>query len=82
MSDLSRLNGLKQELDKLRRRKIEIQSDLKSLDKEKTDLVTECKGFDIDPKELDNEILKQEDTLRTKLEEVKQGLENLNVTVR
>jgi len=75
---LEKLTALKKELDSLRRRKIEVQSDMKNLDKEKAKLLTECTALKVNPKEITAEIKKQEDIIETTINNVKRGLESLN----
>ena len=75
---LEKLTSLKKELDKLRRRKIEVQSDMKSLEKEKSKLLDECSELKVNPKDIKAEIQKQEADIETTINEVKRGLANLN----
>jgi len=72
------LTSLKKDLDKLRRRKIEVQSDLKNLEKEKSKLLAECDDLKVNPKDIASEIKKQEETIETTINNVKRGLESLN----
>ncbi|MEE9214906.1 MAG: hypothetical protein V3U54_08950 [Thermodesulfobacteriota bacterium] len=75
---LEKLTVLKKELDNLRRRKIEVQSDMKNLDKEKVKLLAECTALKVNPKAITEEIKKQEEIIETTINNVKRGLESLN----
>lgn len=80
-SNLEKLSALKTELDNLRRRKIEIQSDLKNLDAEKGKLLIECEKLKVNPKEITKEIDKQGLIIESTMESVKKELESLHVLV-
>ena len=75
---LEKLTALKKDLDSLRRRKIEVQSDMKNLDKEKAKLLVECTVLKVNPKYITVEIKKQEELIETTINNVKKGLEGLN----
>ena len=75
---LEKLTALKKDLDSLRRRKIEVQSEMRSLDKDKSKLLAECATLKVDPKDITAEIKKQEETIESTINNVKRGLESLN----
>ena len=81
MSDqnsMQRLTNLKTEIDRIRRRKIEIQAEMKNLESEKKTLLEECQKLNINSKDIDSEVTKQEQDIKNKIADVMSELRNLN----
>ncbi len=73
------LSDIKEKLESIKTKKIELSSYLKVLDKEKTRLLDECKKLGVDPKKLADEIILLEATLQKDVSDLKQRLDTIDV---
>ena len=79
MSIENELNDIKEKIEKIKTRKIELGSSIKILDKDKTQLLDECKNLGVDPKKLADEILKLEAELNKETLSLKTQLDAIDV---
>ena len=73
------LSDIKDKMERIKTKKIELGSSLKVLDKEKTQLLDECTKLGVDPKKLGDEISLLEATLQKEVSDLKQQLDDIDV---
>ena len=73
------LNLIKEKIESMKTKKIELRSTLKMLDKEKVQLLDECLKLGVDPKKLADEILVLEAKLQKDVSSLKAKLDEVDV---
>ena len=73
------LSDIKEKMETIKTKKIELGSSLKVLEKEKAQLLDECTKLGVDPKKLGDEIVLLEATLQKEVSELKQQMDGIDV---
>lgn len=70
---------IKQQVDEIKTKKIQITTHLKTLEEEKDELLKECQLLNIDPQKIDSTIKQYEEIINKELSEIEHELRNFYV---